>query len=179
MLCGLGVPSLRSLWGAVRNQQLYILRMYCKGSISFNFSIFFMIHTTYSKKKLHAFTTKKITRLDGFFVHDLHFSPHALPYSPFPSPLFLCTTLSLLGSAQSVTTGGCRLNYHRGKFLERDKFDVDKFGSPTSYQIFPSILRTRCVKGQQPSRGHQEITAAIHYEATARDLGNAMHAVRT
>ena len=60
--------------------------------------------------------------------------------------------------------------YHRGKFLERDKFDVDKFGSPTSYQIFPSILRMRCVKGQQPSRGHQEITAAIHYEATARDL---------
>ena len=47
---------------------------------------------------------------------------------------------------------------------------MDKFGSPTSYQIFPSILRMRCVKGQQPSRGHQEITAAIHYEATARDL---------
>ena len=47
---------------------------------------------------------------------------------------------------------------------------MDKFGSPTSYQIFPSILRMRCVKGQQPSRGHQEITAAIPYEATARDL---------
>ena len=28
----------------------------------------------------------------------------------------------------------------------------------------------RCVKGQQPSRGHQEITAATPYEATARDL---------
>ena len=28
----------------------------------------------------------------------------------------------------------------------------------------------RYVKGQQPSRGHQEITAAIPYEATARDL---------
>ena len=62
------------------------------------------------------------------------------------------------------------LEYHRGNILERDKFDVDKFGSPTSYQIFPSILRMRCVKGQQPSRGHQEITAAIHYEATARDF---------
>ena len=59
---------------------------------------------------------------------------------------------------------------HRGKILERAKFDVDKFGSPTSYQIFPSILRMRCVKGQHPSRGHQEITAAIHCEATARDL---------
>ena len=44
---------------------------------------FFIIHTTYRKKKLHAFTAKKnythlpqkkITRLDNFFVHDLHFS---------------------------------------------------------------------------------------------------------
>ena len=83
-LFGLGVPSLRSLWGAVRNRQLYILRMYCKNCISFNFSIFsynlhdlpqkkihaltakknkfnffFRIHTTYRKKKLHAFTAKK------------------------------------------------------------------------------------------------------------------------
>ena len=102
MLCGLGVPSLRSLWGAVRNRQLYILRMYCKGWISFNFSIFFIIYTTYSKKKkLHDLQQKKknsiffynshdlqqkkkitriyskkkkITRLYGFFVHDLHFS---------------------------------------------------------------------------------------------------------
>ena len=99
MLCGLGVPSLRSLWGAVRNQQLYILRMYCKGWISFNFSIFFIIYTSYSKKKLHDLPQKlknsiffynshdlqqkknythlqqkKITRLYGFFVHDLHFS---------------------------------------------------------------------------------------------------------
>ena len=62
------------------------------------------------------------------------------------------------------------VQYHRGKILERDKFDVDKFGSTASYQIFPSILRMRCVKGQPPSRGHQEITAAIHQEATARDL---------
>ena len=102
MLCGLGVPSLRSLWGAVRNRQLYILRMYCKGWISFNFSIFFYnLHdlqqkkknyTTYSKKKNSIFfynshdlqqkkkitriysIKKKITRLYGFFVHDLHFS---------------------------------------------------------------------------------------------------------
>ena len=62
------------------------------------------------------------------------------------------------------------LSYHWGEILERDKFDVDKFGSPTSYQIFPSILRMRCAKGQQPSRAHQEITVAIHYEATAKDL---------
>ena len=38
MLCGLGVPSLRSLWGAVLNRQLYILRMCCKRCNSFNFS---------------------------------------------------------------------------------------------------------------------------------------------
>ena len=98
VLCGLGVPSLRSLWGAVRNR-LYILRTYCKSCISFNFQFFFIINTTYRQKrkkythspqkknqilfnnlydfpqkKLHAFTAKKITRLDNFFVHDLHFS---------------------------------------------------------------------------------------------------------
>ena len=74
MLCGLGVPLLRSLWGAVQNRQLYILRMYCKGWISFDFSIFFIIYTIYRKKKLHAFTAKKITRLDDLFLHVLHFS---------------------------------------------------------------------------------------------------------
>ena len=104
MLCGLGVPSLRSLWGAVRNRRLYILRMYCRGCISFNFSVFFIIyttyrnkklhaltakiknanffiiHTTYRKKKLHAFTAKKnyMTRR-FFFVHDLHFSLVTFP----------------------------------------------------------------------------------------------------
>ena len=36
---------------------------------------FFIIHTTYSKKKNYThLQQKKITRLDGFFVHDLHFS---------------------------------------------------------------------------------------------------------
>ena len=39
----LGVPSLRSLWGAVRNRQLYILLMYSKSCNSFNFSIFLII----------------------------------------------------------------------------------------------------------------------------------------
>ena len=60
VLCGLGVPLLRSLWGAVWNRQLYILRMYCKGCISFKFSIFLIIYTTYRKKELHALTAKKI-----------------------------------------------------------------------------------------------------------------------
>ena len=35
--------------------------------------------------------------------------------------------------------------YRGGGDLERDKFDVDKFGSPTWYQIFPSIFRMQCV----------------------------------
>ena len=115
MLCGLGVPSLRSLWGAVRNRQLYILRMYCKGCISFSFSIFFIIYMTYRKKKnyttyrknkkiqnffynSHDLTAKKnythlqqkkITQLYGFFVHDLHFShrhPPAGERVRFPRP---------------------------------------------------------------------------------------------
>ena len=101
VLCALWTrrPSLTSLWGAVRNRQLYILRMYCKGCISFNFSICLIIYTTYRKSKItrpyrkknsilfynshdlpHKKNTciyckKKITRLDDFFVHDLHFSP--------------------------------------------------------------------------------------------------------
>ena len=77
-------------------------------------------------------------------------------------------------------------SYRGGNNLGGDKFDVDKFGSPTSYQIFPSSLTMRCVKlcapgmgcrrspsrnisnhpepikkYQQPSRGHQEISATI------------------
>ena len=72
MLCGLGVPSLRSLWGAVRNRQLYTLRMYCKGWISFNFSIFFIIYTTYSKKKkLHDLQQKKKNSIFFYNSHDL------------------------------------------------------------------------------------------------------------
>ena len=50
--------------------QIKITRPYRKKKF-----IFFIIYTTYRKKKLHAFTAKKITRLDDFFVHDLHFSP--------------------------------------------------------------------------------------------------------
>ena len=38
--------------GCRTEPELYILRMYCKGCISFNFSIFFMIYTTYRKKKI-------------------------------------------------------------------------------------------------------------------------------
>ena len=72
MLCGLGVPLLRSLWGAVRNRQLYILRMYYKGWISFNFSIFFIIYTTYSKKKkLHDLPQKLKNSIFFYNSHDL------------------------------------------------------------------------------------------------------------
>ena len=40
-----------------------------------------------------------------------------------------------------------------GNDLGGDKFDVDKFGSPTPNQIFPSILRMRCVKLCAPGMG--------------------------
>ena len=58
MHCGLSVPSLR--WGAVRNRQLYILRMYCKSCISFNFSFFFYnLHALPQKKKNHTHLPQK------------------------------------------------------------------------------------------------------------------------
>ena len=58
VLCGLGVPSLRSLSGAVQNRQLYILRMYCKSCISFNFQFFHNLHDL-PQKKFQAVTAKK------------------------------------------------------------------------------------------------------------------------
>ena len=70
MLCGFGVPSLRSLWGAVRNRQLYILHMYCKSCISFNFFNFSLLIYTIYRKKIQFFIiiytiyrTKKFTRI--------------------------------------------------------------------------------------------------------------------
>ena len=101
MLCGLGVPALRSLWGAVQNRYLYILRMYCKSCISFNFliliynlhglpqktitrhyrkkkdSVFFLNNSLnlLQKKIAHIYCKKKKTRLDDFLVHSLPFSP--------------------------------------------------------------------------------------------------------
>ena len=89
MLCGLSVPLLWPLRGAVLNLQLYIVRIHCFNNLhdlpqkklhAFtalkNNSIFFlMIYTTYREKKLSAFAAKKITRLDDLFVHELHFSP--------------------------------------------------------------------------------------------------------
>ena len=56
----------------MRNRQLYILRMYCKGWISFNFSIFFIIYTTYSKKKkLHDLPQKLKNSIFFYNSHDL------------------------------------------------------------------------------------------------------------
>ena len=66
MLCGPGVPSLRSLWGAIRNWQLYILRMYCKGCKFFNFSIFFIIYTTYRKNKKITLPYRKTKKFNFF-----------------------------------------------------------------------------------------------------------------
>ena len=56
--------------GAVWNRQLYILRMYCKSCISFNFSFFFIIYTTYRKKKYtHLPPPPKINFFNN--LHDL------------------------------------------------------------------------------------------------------------
>ena len=59
MLYGLGVPLLRSLWGAVRNWQLYILRMYCKSCISFSFSIFLKQFARLTAKKNYTHLPQK------------------------------------------------------------------------------------------------------------------------
>ena len=102
--------------------------MYCKGCISFNFSIFFMIYTKYRKKnytplpqkKIQFFfynlhdlpqkknytylPQKKITRLDDFFVHDLHFihlcQVHSFRISPSD---FLCGKCG----ARNIQSGRC------------------------------------------------------------------------
>ena len=47
-------------------------------------------------------------------------------------------------SSRSHAIRAARLQYHRRKILDGDKIDVDKFGSPTSSQIFPSMLRMLC-----------------------------------
>ena len=76
MLCGPNVPSLWSVWGAVRNRQLCIVCMYCKGCIFFlsifqffqnlhnltqkNNSFFFiLIYTAYREKKTRIYNQKK------------------------------------------------------------------------------------------------------------------------
>ena len=55
-------------WGAIRNRQLYILRMYCKGCISFNFSIFFIIYMTYRKNKKVTLPYRKNKKIQFFFL---------------------------------------------------------------------------------------------------------------
>ena len=53
VFCGLGVPSLRLLWGAVRNRQWYILCAYCKSCIFFsNIRICFTNYMTCRGKKV-------------------------------------------------------------------------------------------------------------------------------
>ena len=44
-----------------------------------------------------------------------------------------------------------RPEYIEEEILERDKIDLDNFGSPTSYQIFLSIRRMRCAKMCAPT----------------------------
>ena len=60
-------------------------------------------------------------------------------------------------SEVSLKDGGkCGIEcfYYRGaNYLAQYKIDMDKFRTPTSYQIFPSILRMRCVKLCAPGMG--------------------------
>ena len=59
VLGGLSIPSLRSLWGAVRNWQLYILRTCCKSC--------FFFPTFQFSFSLHDLPQKKILCTDDFF----------------------------------------------------------------------------------------------------------------
>ena len=73
MLYGLGVPSLWSIWGAIRNRQSFIVRMCCKSCVSLNFSIFFhYLHVPLQNNKITRIYCKKN---DSYFLknnlHDL------------------------------------------------------------------------------------------------------------
>ena len=47
----------------------------------------------------------------------------------------------------------CAVLYRGANYLAQYKIDMDKFRTPTSYEIFPSILRMRCVKLCAPGMG--------------------------
>ena len=60
-----------------------------------------------------------------------------------------------------------------GGILERDKIDVDKFGNPTSYQIFPSIFFQgcdvpKCVREARVAGGVGFLRAACSVNAQRR-----------
>ena len=81
VLCGLGVPSLRSLWGAVRNRQLYILRMYCKGCISFIFQFFLRFTRLTAKKNITRIYRKKKLHDETIFLYTTYIF-HSNPPGP-------------------------------------------------------------------------------------------------
>ena len=69
MLCGLGIPSLRLSWGAVRNRQLCILHTNC----------IFVVEKKVTcldseKKKYTTLPQKKITHTDHFFQWSVFFT---------------------------------------------------------------------------------------------------------
>ena len=79
------------------------------------------------------------------------------PVSP-PFTVFTCFYWCLLHDVLSV----CMLDYddvespndYRGEnYFAQYKIDMDKFRTPTSYQMFPSILRMPCVKMCAPGMG--------------------------
>ena len=115
----------------------------------FPFFNFFIIHTTYRKKKLHAFTAKRITRLDNFFVHDLHFHKTTLHRV---AVLHRARVLRVLHRA-TVQYRGVVPNrgevLHRARFLHRAPVLQRPRGPPLA---FP---RGRPETGQQLTKRHE------------------------
>ena len=71
MLCGLGVPSLRSLWGAITEPAAVHIAHVLQRSDFFQFFNFFLISTTYSKKKLHDLPQRLKNSIFFYNSHDL------------------------------------------------------------------------------------------------------------
>ena len=51
-------------------------------------------------------------------------------------------------AAVYISPGSSRCYYWGREILDKEKMDVDKFGSPPSWQMFPSVLRMLCAKMQ-------------------------------
>ena len=63
--------------------QKKITRIYCKKKQT----IFLNLHDLLQQKNDTNLPPKKITRLDDFFVHELHFSLSGVPGQPLPQPM--------------------------------------------------------------------------------------------
>ena len=80
---------------------------------------------------MHSITLEMVGEISHGFFSDLReiscceiYNRGIIPTQPPPPP--------------------CQVAYQSGKTLGVEKIDLDKFRSPPSYQIFPSILRILC-----------------------------------